>query len=525
MHPFLKSTGWFVLAVILSIVLWVILSFFVHYDVLLFFGELVSSLALFVVIFALIGFFRLPFHPIKRWYNNLYLLLFTAIFIGVSMLFIGLQGALNDLYEQQYGRTEVAGPAERIALVQDYLYIISGDWHDDSYLDFPKITNGKFTYYYNMDLARAEEAIADFEAMVDARKGEWEDYFGEQYHSPVSVVFYEHPYQLPYEDSNAYGVYQPYSESIHVPIKTNVDEEFYERILAHEYIHHLYFSFDDGVYAPDWLIEGVSVALEREEKKIEFDPRFQVAEFDAFNYEQGWDEHLVVPYDIYGQSGALLNTLFETVGNDFLVLLYDEMLEKDVEEAFEIVVGQPLKSYAEEFFEAYRFANEWLFAHQADFTAEEKIEKLEKIIKTIPNAVQAYQQLGAIYLEESQPDLAVAAYEKALELDPNNLHRYYYLSSAYLVIDLEQAINIMAEGLDSFEHNQYQSYLELIRNIAADYDEENPYRAYYRFIQSGFFSSEKDMKWLIQALIDQYDDIYTNDREQLEILLEELSGE
>ena len=65
-------------------------------------------------------------------------------------------------------------------------------------------------------------------------------------------------------------------------------------------------------------------------------------------------------------------------------------------------------------------------------TIEERKNHLRDIIKTIPHAVQAYEQLGTIYLEEGHTYLAVGAYNQALQLDPTNIHRYYYVSTAYI---------------------------------------------------------------------------------------------
>ncbi|KMK75860.1 tetratricopeptide repeat protein [Alkalihalobacillus pseudalcaliphilus] len=523
MRAFLISTAWFIGIVLTSSLVIALLSFILPYDLQVFFLELVSGVSFFVIIFALLGFFRLTFHPIQKWYHNLFLLVFTVAIVAVMTMVTGMQGALGDIYKQQHGFNAVPSTSERFELAKEYALMIQGKYVDDAYLAFSSIEKGDVTYYYNMDLARAEEAILALETLIVERESDWEQYFGVMNSFPEIVVFYEHSYQLPNENANVYGLYQPYSDSIHVPIQTNIGEESFDLILAHEYIHHLTYSlFDDPDYVPEWFVEGISVALENEERAIEFDPRFEVANFRELQHERGWNKHLEYPYHIYHQTGTLLNSLLKQQGDDFLQRLAAHMYEIPLEEAFEVIVGESLDDYTSHFFTVYEFAGQWLHSPQTHETIEERKNHLRDIIKTIPHAVQAYEQLGTIYLEEGHTYLAVGAYNQALQLDPTNIHRYYYVSTAYLVDNLSMAIQVMEEGLSRIEHPQYHAYLDLLYQIDEEMDDDNPYKAYYQFIQSGYFSSEREQKWFIEAILTKYDDVVSEERMYLEVLLEEL---
>ena len=63
------------------------------------------------------------------------------------------------------------------------------------------------------------------------------------------------------------------------------------------------------------------------------------------------------------------------------------------------------------------------------------VEDLEKAIQYDPEYVEAYQQLGYIYLVSQAPDRAIKAFDKAIELDPTNAEIYVNRGTAKCMND------------------------------------------------------------------------------------------
>jgi CubicO group peptidase (beta-lactamase class C family) len=96
--------------------------------------------------------------------------------------------------------------------------------------------------------------------------------------------------------------------------------------------------------------------------------------------------------------------------------------------------------------------------------AKDAIEIFKLNVEMFPKSANAYDSLGETYLAENQKDLALAAYKKAVELDPNN-------ANAMLILRrLEgKEIKVDASGFDAYV-GDYQVTPNLVLTISREGD-------------------------------------------------------
>ncbi|WP_345225697.1 tetratricopeptide repeat protein [Hymenobacter koreensis] len=75
----------------------------------------------------------------------------------------------------------------------------------------------------------------------------------------------------------------------------------------------------------------------------------------------------------------------------------------------------------------------------------EAIDKIQKVIAADPNNSNLYSVLGSVYEQSKQPELALAAHKKAVELDPKNFDSQYNLGVYYFNkgAEIYKAVNKM----------------------------------------------------------------------------------
>ncbi len=83
-----------------------------------------------------------------------------------------------------------------------------------------------------------------------------------------------------------------------------------------------------------------------------------------------------------------------------------------------------------------------------------------------PDKLETMKQLnlGKKYLEELDYDNAIAAFEEAIEIEPNSVKAYLGLAQAYVGLeDYESAINILNDGIDITDSDELREYRDEVQ--------------------------------------------------------------
>ncbi|MCZ6680861.1 MAG: tetratricopeptide repeat protein [Candidatus Poribacteria bacterium] len=80
---------------------------------------------------------------------------------------------------------------------------------------------------------------------------------------------------------------------------------------------------------------------------------------------------------------------------------------------------------------------------------DQAIAAFQKALEIQPNAVEAYINLATVYLKQNLPDPAIQSCEKAIQIFPNAALAHYNLACAYALKDeSEKAIDALKRAID-----------------------------------------------------------------------------
>ena len=477
-----------------------------------------------LAVFAVIGFFRLDKHPVKKWYSNVYLLFYSLVLLMCSGSFSFINYALQDLYRYETGAEAAMTTEEKLDYYQQFLSSLSEEDHKE----FPSIQKGNITYYYNTSLQEANESIAKFETVINRRQEEFFAYFNDQSKKPLTVVFYQHKNQIANIDSNLAAFYKPANKTIHIPVDSEI------QLIAHEYVHHLFHSLaeDMGVdifEVPMWLNEGVSNSLQKNGRGIEVFSltNYEMVNFNKISTRYGWNTHLTENANAnpYEQSGAIVDTLLHQFGVDFIRKLFTEMKSNDFETAFANTTGMSLEQYTNNFIEVVKSVkNDEIKLNELEGKQQydDAIHIVESIIDIIPNDHLAYHRLALLYKAKGDYESAIRYHQKSVELNPDNVNSYWYLSQTQLLLDVNEAVATIKKGIEINNESDiyHQNYYDILVSIQKE--TKNPYKDYLRLITEEYFYGENEVRALIESVLKAYPDIYSNERTQMESILAEL---
>lgn len=82
------------------------------------------------------------------------------------------------------------------------------------------------------------------------------------------------------------------------------------------------------------------------------------------------------------------------------------------------------------------------------------------------NKFDRHMEMAVRYVEGLEYERAIAEYESAIEIDPNNIKSYQALAELYVQAgDYESATEILNRGIERTESGELLEYLEEVQNV------------------------------------------------------------
>ncbi|MTD29855.1 type IV pilus biogenesis/stability protein PilW [Planomicrobium sp. YIM 101495] len=379
-----------------------------------------------------------------------------------------------------------------------------------------------FYYPHGKEYIDEINKIADF---IPSNKKQFEKSLGGRSDAAVSVVLYPDESSMPKREANSTeysGLYTVDDQMIHLPIPVDFTA------LAHEYIHHLFFSIgkDRGMLLtqiPQWWSEGIATHLSQkngstpllrlnEENYIEFKQLTDVGE---------WENHLKKDSLPYKQSSTFINYLMINEGEDVIAKIFSEMENANFPTSFQRVTGKTIEEYEGSFVSDFKsIAELWDEAsllETRDNEAQKSLESFLAIAEIMPNLELVNHRIANLYME-------IGDYEKAIEYRKNELEiavadkndtlssSYGYLAESQLFINLREAINtaeLAVQVSSEYDLEWNKGRLEELTSLDQQIKQGRPLQGYFellngKFVINGGSSNPSEKIGLIKIALNEY---------------------
>lgn len=482
-------------------------------------GFILSTILLATLILLIIHAVISLFNKKRRISTNILILLLSVLLIPFTNL-LPVGNAMTYFYHPFLSKGELT-PTKKIGYVE---MLLTGNISSAALMEeYKEVDREGLTFYLpdNSDYSKWIEIVNS--VMKDS--GDFRDEFWVGNRAAnIRIVFTK---DLGSErDFNTFGKYQIVDKSIHLKVPSTLEEEsMFKSTVLHEITHLDYYetaerSGVDAENLPMWFTEGIASYVDASYTITHIDEFKDVkwVPFDELKLAQEWGQKLIAPYHPYLQSRLFVQELVNRYDSGIILNLIKESKENGFDHAFEQLTGETVESFGQGVIEkAETLAYDFYNLERDNLVVEE--QGLSEMLSFVPNLNEVNHGLAWTYIEQGQFDRAIEMYENLVQTGMASYITHTDLINLYVLLEKWSQADQVASN---YEHHKESAMLadleEHYNSMKRAIDSGKPIEGYIYFIENTANWSFHTKQLIIDALLEKYDDMESEEREKLEKL-------